>query len=114
VRDLIPPVGTPLEKSVREPVERRLGFDFSKIRVHSGAEADRMARGLDALAYTLGEHVVFRAGSFAPGTLEGRRTLVHELAHAAQQGGEPAGEWNEMPRFSHPGDPLEREAGRIG
>ncbi len=72
-----------------------------------------MARGLDALAYTLGEHVVFRAGSFAPGTLEGRRTLVHELAHAAQQGGEPAGAWNEMPRVSHPGDPLEREAGEL-
>jgi hypothetical protein len=49
-----------------------------------------MARGLDAFANTLGEHVVFRAGDFAPGTAEGRRTLVHELAHVAQQGGEPA------------------------
>jgi hypothetical protein len=113
LRDLIPPGGAPLEKTVREPVEKQLGFDFSKVRIHSGAGADRMARGLDARAYTLGEHVVFRAGEFAPETGEGRRTLMHELAHVAQQGGEPVVAWNEIPSVSRPDDALEREANEL-
>jgi hypothetical protein len=46
-----------------------------------------------ALAYTVGPHVVFAPGRYAPGTREGRRLLAHELAHVAQQdtaGGLPA------------------------
>lgn len=113
LRDMIPPGGAPLAKTVRAPIEKRLGFDFSKVRIHSGAGADQMARRLDARAYTLGEHVVFRAGEFAPGTAEGRRTLVHELAHVAQQGGQPARAWNEIPVVSRPNDALEREAGEV-
>ena len=112
LRDLIPPGGAPLEKTVRESMEKRLGFDFSKVRIHSGAGADRMARGLDARAYTLGEHVVFRAGEFAPAIGEGRRTLMHELAHVAQQGGEPIA-WNEIPSVSRPDDASEREANEL-
>jgi hypothetical protein len=40
---------------------------------------------INALAYTVGRHVIFGAGQFRPGTTEGTRLLAHELAHVAQQ-----------------------------
>src|SRR5262249_11272126 len=44
------------------------------------------ARAVNALAYTVGQDVVFGAGQYAPGTNEGRKLLAHELTHVAQQG----------------------------
>jgi hypothetical protein len=69
-----PPTGTP---------------DFSRVRIHTDARAAESARSLGALAYTVGDHVVFGAGRFAPGTPAGGRLLAHELAHVAQGGAAP-------------------------
>ncbi len=77
--------GAPLELSVRTLMEPRFGRDFSDVRVHTGAEADRSARSYGALAYTRGRNVVFRDGQYAPDTSEGQRLLAHELAHVVQQ-----------------------------
>jgi hypothetical protein len=63
--------------------------DFSRVRIHTDATAAESARAVGALAYTVGEHIVFGAGQFAPATGSGQRLLAHELAHVAQQG--PAG-----------------------
>jgi Domain of unknown function (DUF4157)/Annexin len=60
-------------------------YDFSRVRVHTGARAADSARALDALAYTAGEHVVFGDGRYAPRTASGLRLLAHELAHVVQQ-----------------------------
>ncbi len=68
-------------------MEPRFGRDFSAVRVHSGAAAERSAREMDAHAYTVGGHIVFGPGRLAPGTEEGRRLLAHELTHVAQQSG---------------------------
>jgi hypothetical protein len=68
--------GTRLEPSVRTRMEPRFGYDFSGVRVHTGAEADRSARSYGALAYTLGRNVVFRDGLYAPQTSEGQRLLA--------------------------------------
>lgn len=66
--------------------------DFSRVRVHTGPEADASARAVGARAYTVGAHVVFADGAYAPGTTDGRRLLAHELTHTLQQGGAaPAG-----------------------
>jgi hypothetical protein len=40
---------------------------------------------LDALAYTVGRHVVFGAEQYAPDTADGGRLLAHELTHVVQQ-----------------------------
>jgi hypothetical protein len=40
---------------------------------------------VNANAYTVGPNIVFGAGRFAPGTLEGRRLIAHELTHVVQQ-----------------------------
>ena len=59
--------------------------DFSRVRVHTDSRAAESARAVDALAYTVGDHVVFGAGQFAPGTSAGRGLLAHELTHVTQQ-----------------------------
>jgi Domain of unknown function (DUF4157) len=66
-------------------MEPRFGHDFSKVRVHTDAEAAESAQAVNALAYTVGRDVVFGAGQYAPQTSEGRRLLAHELTHVVQQ-----------------------------
>src|SRR6185436_3976786 len=63
----------------------RFGHDFSRVRVHTDAAADRSARDLSAHAYTFGHDIVFGQGRFAPETREGRHLPAHELAHVVQQ-----------------------------
>ncbi|WP_425387745.1 DUF4157 domain-containing protein [Edaphobacter aggregans] len=41
--------------------------------------ASRSAQSLDANAYTVGKHIVFDSSKYAPGTLEGKQLLAHEL-----------------------------------
>jgi hypothetical protein len=79
--------GRPLEDRTRSYFETRFGADFSRVRVHDGGSAIQSARRIDALAYTVGQHVVFGEGGFAPDTAAGRRLLAHELAHVVQQDG---------------------------
>ncbi|HEV7240695.1 MAG TPA: DUF4157 domain-containing protein [Thermoanaerobaculia bacterium] len=61
---------------------------LAAIRVHDDAEAAESARAVTARAYTVGSHIVFNHGEYAPHTEAGRRLLAHELAHVGQQGGD--------------------------
>jgi hypothetical protein len=79
--------GSPLGPALRRDMEQRFGHDFSRVRVHTGSAAERSARDVNALAYTVGNDIVFGAGRFAPGTREGRHLLAHELTHSVQQSG---------------------------
>jgi hypothetical protein len=56
------------------------------VRVHNNAKAAESAQSVHAVAYTLGSHVVFGEGKYAPGTSEGKLLLTHELTHVMQQG----------------------------
>ncbi len=64
----------------------RPGHDFSRVRVHADARADASARAVNALAYAVGQDIVFAVGQYAPGTAAGQRLLAHELTHVTQQG----------------------------
>jgi len=77
--------GSPLEPGVRALMQDGMGHDFARVRVHTDASAARSAHALGALAYTVGEHIAFRAGRYAPGTHAGQRLLAHELTHVTQQ-----------------------------
>ena len=79
--------GKPLEPALQQDMEQRFGYDFSRVRVHSGAAAEQSAQEVNAQAYTLGSDVVFGAGRFSPGTGAGRRLIAHELTHVVQQTG---------------------------
>jgi hypothetical protein len=79
--------GEALDADTRAYMEPRFGSDFTGVRVHSGATAAESARAVNALAYTVGEDIVFGAGQYSPGTAQGRGLLSHELAHVVQQQG---------------------------
>jgi hypothetical protein len=79
--------GQALDRALRHDMERRFGRDFFDVRVHSDARAHASARDVHAHAYTVGRHIVFGAGRFAPSTRDGRHLIAHELAHVVQQGG---------------------------
>ena len=90
--------GQPLAASTRAFFEPRFEQDLSHVRVHTNEEAQRSAQDVNALAYTVGSHVVFGDGSYAPGTPDGQRLLAHELTHVLQQ--QP-----QLARQEHPLDP---------
>jgi hypothetical protein len=77
--------GRPLDPALRQDMETRFGYDFSRVRVHSGGAAEQSARDVKADAYTAGHDIVFGAGRFAPATHEGKRLIAHELTHVVQQ-----------------------------
>lgn len=85
VEDVLRSAGEPLAAADRSDFERRYGHDFSRVRIHADARAAESARALHAQAYTVGPHVAFGAGRYAPGTRQGRALLAHELAHVVQQ-----------------------------
>jgi hypothetical protein len=85
VQQAISAPGEPLERSTRSALEPQFGRDFSRVRVHKDAAADASARAVAAEAYTVGDHIAFAAGRYAPWTPAGLRLLTHELAHVAQQ-----------------------------
>ncbi|GAA1033755.1 MULTISPECIES: eCIS core domain-containing protein [Amycolatopsis] len=91
--------GTPLPSEVRHRLEGRWGEDLSGVRVHTGPDAARSARDLDAVAYTSGEDIVVAGTPDEP-------LLTHEAAHVVQQRHAS----RLVPGVSSPGDPAERAA----
>ena len=86
VHEVLRSTGQPLEKETLAFMEPRLGHDFSLVRVHNSVKAAESARAVNASAYTVGQHIVFGAGEYAPGGDRGRHLLAHELAHTIQPG----------------------------
>lgn len=89
----------PVHRVVRR-MEREIGFDFSRVRIHADGAAEEAASALGARAFTIGRDIGFGAGQFRPDTREGARILAHELVHVAQQArsGRPA---LQLLRLSH-------------
>src|SRR5438045_9782587 len=54
--------GAPLPDDVRVRMERKLRADFSQVRVHSGAQAERGGQAINAPAYAVGHNILLRAG----------------------------------------------------
>lgn len=78
--------GQPLTEPQRQFYEARLRQDLGAVRIHTDNPADRLARQVQARAFTLGRDIVFGRGQFQPRSQEGRRLLAHELVHVGQQG----------------------------
>jgi hypothetical protein len=77
--------GLPLDATTRSFMEPRFGHDFSGVRVHADPSSALAARALDARAFTVGDHIHFAAGHYAPRGGAGQRMIAHELAHVVQQ-----------------------------
>ena len=85
VDDVLSSSGQSLDSTARSFMESRFGNDLSDVRVHTNSQAADSARAVGALAYTVGQHIVFDQGQYSPGSTEGRHLLAHELTHVAQQ-----------------------------
>jgi hypothetical protein len=85
VLDVVSTPGRPLDPASRAFMEPMFGRSFGDVRIHDDGRAADSAAEIRAEAYTLGRHVVFGAGRYAPSTEIGRRLLAHELAHIVQQ-----------------------------
>jgi len=85
VSEVIKSTGTPLDYNTRSYMERRIGYDFSEVKVHTGIQAAKSAQSINALAYTTGKDIVFNEGQFTPSTENGKLLLAHELTHVVQQ-----------------------------
>lgn len=94
VSEMINSPGQPLPTEIRDFFEPRIGQNMSHVRVHTGEKAQQSARELNALAYTVGSHVVFNAGEYEPYFSEGKRLLAHELIHVVQQTAKPVIEFD--------------------
>ena len=86
VSDVIAESGRPLAPLVRSFMEPRFGYDFSRVRIHTGGRATESARAVNAVAYTVGRDIVFDEGAYRPETDSGRHIIAHELTHVIQQG----------------------------
>jgi hypothetical protein len=111
VHEVLNSPGEPLDIGTRALMEPRFGHDFSKVRIHTDGKAAESAKAVDALAYTVGQNIVFGAGQYAPGTSAGKGLLAHELVHTLQQSNQKSFQ-NKLDVGKHD-DVFEREADKI-
>ena len=108
VHDVLTSSGRPLDRPTRSFFESRFGHDFGHVRVHADALASESAQAVNALAYTVGSHVVFRTGQFDPSSHAGQRLLAHELTHVLQQAStiRPVGTTSGLSQIQEVGSPF--------
>lgn len=74
--------GDALDPAVRATMETHFGHDFSRVRVHTGAEASHLTARMQARAYSVGHDIMLGGGE----TAHNRASMLlhHELAHVVQ------------------------------
>jgi len=85
LEDALDGVGAPMPPSLQYDMGRRLGHDFSKVRIHTDAPAAQSAQGIGASAYTVGSDIVFGPDMYRPSSPEGQELVAHELGHVIEQ-----------------------------
>lgn len=109
--------GSLLDVDAKGFMESRFGYDFSDVRIHSDEKASESANAIKALAYTVGNDIVFGKGQYQPKTSEGRRLLAHELTHVIQRNGQQRQHHNDrlhIDRKEEPEDSSKEAAGQPG
>jgi hypothetical protein len=100
--------GAPLASDLRTKMEPALGTDLGGVRVHDDAGAHTASSALSARAFAHGSDVFLGRGESASNT----RLVAHEVAHVAQQAGQPATAQAKL-AVGAVDDPLEAEADRF-
>ena len=78
-------LGKPIDIRTNKEMSRKIGFDFSGVRVHTDASAVYLNKGLNARAFTYGSDIFFNKGEYKPNSSSGKKLLAHELTHVVQQ-----------------------------
>lgn len=76
--------GQAMPKDMQAFYSRRMGYDFSNVRIHTGKDAESSAKDVSAKAYAYGNNIVFNEGQYNPNTHEGKKLMAHELTHVMQ------------------------------
>lgn len=71
--------------NVAEEMGKAYDYDFSDVKMHGGAEGDKMASGANDVAYTQGNDVYFGSGLLESNSRESKFAQGHELTHVMQQ-----------------------------
>jgi hypothetical protein len=77
--------GQALSDTIRQPMERSLGSDFSQVRIHTDDRANRLNESIQAKAFTTGQDIFFKHGEYNPGNRQKQKLIAHELTHVVQQ-----------------------------
>ena len=77
--------GNPLPQAIQRHLEQGLNHDLSAVRIHDDQEADKLAKKVNAVAFTTGQDIYFRAGKYNPNSQSGLELLAHEVTHTVQQ-----------------------------
>jgi hypothetical protein len=77
--------GNPLPENVRQQLETGLNTNLKAVRVHTDGEADKLAKSVNAIAFTTGNDIFFSSGSYNPNTKTGYELIAHEVTHTVQQ-----------------------------
>ncbi|MFH1467539.1 MAG: DUF4157 domain-containing protein [Pseudomonadota bacterium] len=103
--------GRPLPVEHAQRLGAALAHDVSDVLIHIDAAAAQAAAAIEARAFTTGREIFFGAGEYAPGTADGDRLLLHELAHVQQfDEGRLATAGGPGMQVSSPGDATEIDA----
>lgn len=89
LRDRVGP-GEPIPGPLRASLEAEVGWDLSRVRVHSDPRGDHVARALGAHAVAFGWDIAVRRVRHQPHTSAGRALLRHEAVHIAETAGGPS------------------------
>jgi|GEM_PF-2320989 len=79
--------GQPLAENIRKPMEQAFGADFRGVNIHTDAQSDQLNQSIQAKAFTTGQDIFFRQGTYDPGSRGGQELIAHELTHVVQQSG---------------------------
>ena len=85
-----------------------LRADFRRVRIHTDERAARLARQINAKAFTVGERIFSARTSSGPIPASAGELIAHELTHTIQQGRRPS-----RRRCAQPGYPGQCSAPEI-
>jgi len=94
--------GSALSAAMRAPMESAFGSSFGDVKVHTGAESDRLNDSVAAKAFTVGSDIFFKGGMPDTSGSSGQKLLAHELTHVVQQRGGQAGGAQRVQRLKNP------------
>ena len=82
--------GQSLDTGLQAKMGQAMGADFSGVKVHTDSQSDQLNKSIQAKAFTTGQDVFFRQGSYEPSSRSGQELIAHELTHVVQQTGQKA------------------------
>ena len=106
--------GQPLDAGLQQSMGRAIVADFSRVRVHTDAQSDRLNQSMQAKAFTVGQDVFFRQGAYEPGSRRGQKLIAHELTHVMQQNGGGVRRSFENATTPAPSPMVQRQIGEDG